>query len=262
MAAIVPDPARRLGIGAALVLVPASSEVFGTLSHIQWILGAFLIAYAGATRGRRWELLVLGVAAFTGPVAIFALPLYAVRWWRDRWFWPALAVVAGAAALQLVVFAATSPSYPHPPVDAAAAAASFVEHITRLPWFVGIFVFVLAAAVARPRRLVALLGLIGIAIAAAGMLRLGVTSVWENTRYFWLAGWLLLAVIVAAPPSLGRRIALAATFGIVLITFKLPVQTRMDTAALDACVSSSKPCSVALVPGVDDAAWILRWPGR
>jgi hypothetical protein len=67
-------------LGAALLLVPHDGEIFATLANAQWLMAPAL-ALALATPAPRSRLtrsnqmLFVGVAAFTGPFAIMAVPL-------------------------------------------------------------------------------------------------------------------------------------------------------------------------------------------
>ena len=100
--------AERAGLALTLVLVPQGGEVFLTLSNLQWIqvpgLAAIILQRPAQTRGLLWaEGIIMLVGSLTGPMAIFLLPLFAVRWWRYRpWTRGELAlflpVVSGAIA--------------------------------------------------------------------------------------------------------------------------------------------------------------------
>jgi hypothetical protein len=255
------DPVVRLSIGAAVVLVPASYEVFGTISHLQWVIGLFLIGYAYVSASRRWELALLLIAGLTGPIVIFVFLLYVLRLIGNPSTFDRVAVLGLAAAIQLFAYASEGVSYVHPPILVGDALISIVEHVTQLPWIAGAPVFLVAALVAHPRRIALMLSVVGLSIAAAGILRLGVTGATVDTRYYWIAGWVLLCIILSGRHGLARKAGLAMVAGLILGTFRLPPGPPANTQDIAMCVGSVTECSVPIVQGVNDPSWTMVWPG-
>ncbi len=94
----------------ALVLAPATN-VYGTLSDIQWICAVYLIGMLVATpptsaRGRMLDGVGIFLCGLTGPFAILLLPLYAVRAIKPVWRWHLL-ILGAAAVIQLVALSLT-----------------------------------------------------------------------------------------------------------------------------------------------------------
>ena len=77
---------RRAGalLGVGLILAPvAYGEIFGRISHLQWILAPTL-ALTLVSRPDANKLAFASLAAFTGPYCIFLAPLAAVAFYRSR----------------------------------------------------------------------------------------------------------------------------------------------------------------------------------
>jgi hypothetical protein len=71
-------------LGAGLILAPvAYGEIFGRVSHLQWILAPTL-ALTLVSRADANKLAFASVAAFTGPYSIFLAPIAALAFYRSR----------------------------------------------------------------------------------------------------------------------------------------------------------------------------------
>lgn len=120
--------AERVALALATVLVPQGGEVFLTLSNLQWmqvpLLVALILQRPARTRGQLWvEGALLLVGGLTGPMIIFLLPLFAVRWWRHGWYGRGELVLLlpalGAAAIQTWLIAHSERVQFQPPTLAA-----------------------------------------------------------------------------------------------------------------------------------------------
>lgn len=84
------DVPYKPAIALALVLVPHPSEVYLTLTNLQWIFATalpfFLLQPPASTRPQR-IVETIGVALFgmTGPFLLIFSPLLVYRYWRDGW---------------------------------------------------------------------------------------------------------------------------------------------------------------------------------
>ncbi|MFO1098509.1 MAG: hypothetical protein U1E81_09680 [Xanthobacteraceae bacterium] len=80
---------HALAFAILFMLVPGDALIFGSATHIQWIMAPALAAIAASpapsTEGRRVNQVAFVIAAgFTGPVGALSLPLWALRLWHDR----------------------------------------------------------------------------------------------------------------------------------------------------------------------------------
>jgi hypothetical protein len=99
-------------LGATMLLVPHTGEVFGTLTNVQWLLAPVMaLALATPAPNTKWvrinQFVFVCVAVLTGPFSVFASPLAMWRLYRDRSFyarWLSIIVLLGAA-IQAVVAA-------------------------------------------------------------------------------------------------------------------------------------------------------------
>lgn len=261
------DPARRLGIAAAFVLLPGSAEVIGSMSHIQWITGAFVVAYPFAVRQRAWELVPLAAAALTGPLALFSLPLYLGRWWKDRTALRPLVVVGLCALVQAIVLATNTDARAHFPVEWALVPEVMVSRVTHIPGFTGLVVLglVLIVSARLPRRIAVGLWVLVIAIPMSGILNAPepTASIYNGgaTRYFWLATGLLAAMVIAARSGWTRTIALAVFLALFAREAMLPARPAAGWAQASACIGGPIACVVPVEPrgeGIGDF-WAVRW---
>jgi hypothetical protein len=81
----------RVVAGLILVLLPATHEVFGTMTNVQWLLGLYLVLSVAQTNPVSKlqavaDRTTLAVAALTGPMSIVIAPLHVIRlaFQRDR----------------------------------------------------------------------------------------------------------------------------------------------------------------------------------
>jgi hypothetical protein len=98
---------RRIGLllGAGLMLAPiAFGEIFGRVSHLQWIMVPTL-ALTLVSRYDHNKLVFATVAAFTGPFSVFLAPIAALEFCRSRS--PVAAVCLAAAAVGMAFFIAS-----------------------------------------------------------------------------------------------------------------------------------------------------------
>ena len=96
----------RWALVLAVLLPPASGELWATLTNVQWIGASALVALLAAptprSRGGRAALgIVAAVLGVTGPFATLLWPCAALRawWYRDRFSVVLLAILTACAAL-------------------------------------------------------------------------------------------------------------------------------------------------------------------
>ena len=102
-------PTRML-LAALYVALPNAREIHLVATNSQWhmALTAAVVAFACSPltwRGRLFDIVVLMVAALTGPYCIVLAPVVLLFWWarRQPWSLVVFALVSAAACLQIVV---------------------------------------------------------------------------------------------------------------------------------------------------------------
>jgi hypothetical protein len=261
------DAPRRLAIALAFVLLPGSAEVIGSMSHIQWVTGALVVAYPFAVRQRTWELVPLAAAALTGPLALLAMPLYIGRWWTDPSTLRPLLVVAVCAAVQAVTLITNTDARAYFPVEWALVPEVMVSRVTHIPGFVGILVVGMVLIVSARLRRPAVVGLwaLVIAIPLSGVLNAPepTASIYNGgaTRYFWLATGLLVAMVIASRSGWTRTVAIAVFIAVFAREVALPTREVAGWAERSACIGGLSACAVPVEPttnGIGDF-WAVRW---
>jgi hypothetical protein len=282
MSQLIPDRRWRVLLAFAFVLLPASQQMLGSTTDIQWIVGVYLVAMLvvtppTSTRGRIGDVLGLLVAGLTGPTSILLWPLFALRALRDRRWLLHLIVVSETALIQLAFLATSFRSIPWP-LDVSLL-PEIVLHRAVVTPIVGMAgpaytpllgIVVLAAlvlAVVRlPRRLV--LGALWVAVVfpLAGM-RSSETPTWlfleppGGERYFYLAGIVYVGLIIMAL-SRGYRSALPAAVLLllgILVDARIPPDPVYGWAENATCIGGEVPCVVPVYP---IPRWDVTWPGR
>jgi hypothetical protein len=269
MAEFLPRRFDRLVLAAAFVLMPGSLEIFGTLSHIQWIVGAWLLALAVATPSPRTELPLVALACFTGPLVIFFLPLYAARWWIKRDIGPALTVATVAAVVQVLVLSGGARAPGGTPPDVELVPVVLLERIffAKPPHALALLGIVLIATadVAWRWRLLATVPIISVPIAGLFQTTAPTSQFFDDVsaeRYFWLSTGLIVAVLIAIRPARtgprwSRGVAVAA-FAIIFATgLRIPALPVAAWDELSVCIGGPTPCVIPVTPS---PLWDLHWP--
>ena len=257
-------------IGVGIVLLPASFQVMGTLSHMQWpaMLWIALVALSrepASQRGRAAEALGLIAAGLTGPGAVLFLPLFLRSRLRQI-------IVGAVAAVQTAVILTATSRLPAAGADLAVLPQVLVLHIFTVP-------------LAGPR--LSLPGIVGVGVAAAVAILLTRSTIrwqlaylllvpaiagiivsefatasfldpWAAPRYFWIPG-AALVMLLATQRSRVVAWPLIALFLIgATADFRIAVPSA-GWAENSACIGGATPCVVPVVPG---AQWAVQWPGR
>ncbi len=283
MSRFIPDRRWRLVLALVFVMLPAVSEVSGTVRDIGWVLAVYLLGLLVATPprsavGRLGDALGIFIAGLTGAAAILLWPLFAVRAWRDReWLWH-FVCISGAATIQLVLLALI-PRNPAALTDWSLVPEvmlrrDLVQPLTGVygpdlsPMMVVLVVAALIAAVWRlPRAWVAaglaivvLVPLVSIrSTATPTATLLDARDLFSAGRYFYLTGIVIAGLIVVA---LARREWLAIPAAALLclgivVDARLPAVPPAGWAEHAACIGGPVPCTVAVQP---DAVWNVHWP--
>lgn len=269
---------RRTGllIAAGIVLLPASFEVVGSISHLMWpaTLWAALIAIRHnptAAWGRHVETAGLAVVGLSSLASLLLWPLHLIGPRRR------LVTVTATGIVQLA-FILTSERVARAQVE-----------IAELPFVVLLRVFVtpvLGPMVASVLPM-ALAVLVGLAIAAgittlllqsprhlrlwcvtvltttpAAALLLAGHQTWAfayptaGSRYFWVTGVALVATLaVNRHRAVAIPIIVALVIGITL-HFRLPAMATMGWAEASQCIRGPTACDVRVAP---DDRFTVRW---
>jgi hypothetical protein len=271
LASVLPERRQRLGLALLFVLLPGSYEVLGTMSHLQWITGAFLLALVVANPGSRWELPIVALACLTGPIVLFVLPLFAVRWWRYRDS-ALFAVVIACAAFQLGTLWFHIGDRPGPEaIDPTLVPAVWLTRVLHTPIELAIcllgLVLIATADASWTWRVV--VGIVVVAIPVAGLLQSAAPTAQfldqvSAGRYFWLSTAVLVAsVVMVRPvriaPRWARRLAVIAIAALFVTNAHIRPLPYMNWAANSSCLGTSRSC---LVPVWPDRFWWIRWSGE
>lgn len=270
MAPLFPRRADRLVLALAFIFMPGGFELFGTMSHLQWITGAWLLALVVATPGLRAELALTALACLTGPQIMFIVPLYAVRRWVRHDNGPLLAVaIVGAVIQALVLLFAASQRPDALPPDLGLVPAVLVSRIflLSLPYGLGLLGIVLIATADTPWRWRLLTAVVVLAIPIAGLLQTqAMTSRFLDgssaPRYFWLSTAIVVAGLLAARPQRtgpvwARRVAMVTFAGLFMASARIPPFPVAGWADRSPCIGGPTACVVPVFP---DAIWTIHWP--
>lgn len=280
------DLPHKFLLPLALVAVPHTGEVFFNPTNLQWIVALGILGTAlkeDPRSGSDWcvDLGFLIVGGLTGPMGLFAWPLFLLRAWRrrSRASWVALLAATATAVIQfaLVVGLERESSAP---IAATGLAANLAFHL-----FGGTFLGVwatpelpklLAVQAATPAVAVA-----GAAIVTAGRYRSALVSalafavlvlaaavfqkrpdLWPYgevapaDRYFYIPRIVLLwilAVGAAASTVRGVRAGAMALLALALIVnaprFRLPPQPDFGWYAACARIRAGEATVVTVAPG-------------
>lgn len=261
------DRNRRWAIAALVVLAPGSAEVFGTMSNVAIVLGAFLIGFAFVRDQKPWELVVLAIVAMTGPLVMFVAPVYVGRWWFDRPAWKAMLIVLAAAAFQFVGLL-TTPRV-HGALDVSAIPMLALSRITHLPGMLGLLVLalVLIASSTAPRLPAVALWYLVFIFPIAGLLGseepTSVMIAGGASRYFWFAPGLLATLVIISRLSIRQAPALAFIAVLILHDLLLPPWPVTGWAENSACIRGPVSCDVPVQPpGIGGDQWTVHWAPR
>jgi hypothetical protein len=242
---IFPDQRVRILLALLLPILPGTTELLGSVAHVQWVMGLYLVAMLVATLptsplGRIGDALGVLVAGLSGPIGWFLVPLYVIRAWRVRPFRWHCAWLITASMLQLIVYTNAYRSQPgelEPGLVPAVLAYRMLQvpflgsHGPPFAWVIaGIVGLALAAGLARvPRRYVLGAAYIAIAFAVAGVL--GANAPTERLmdpfraqRYFYLGQVAFAGLIVFA---LYRRRSWLAVPAAVIMSIGILVDLRV-----------------------------------
>ena len=262
----LPLPAQqRCLIAAIFVFLPGSSDVLGSISHLQWICGAFLIAYALVRPGPTWELVGLAVAALTGPLVLVVLPLYIGRWLLDRTAGRPLSVILVCAGVQIVALYISSRFYVSP--DVGMIPETIVTRITHMPGFTGLVLVAMVAVAGRRahRSTQVALAYLIVAIPLAGLLRATEPTAaylmeGAGSRYFWLSTGLLASIVIMGRPGWTRTAAIAVFAVMFLVGAIIPAHRIAGWAETSACIGRPTACVVPVEPtDFWGDAWAVRY---
>jgi hypothetical protein len=242
---VFPDQRIRIVVALLLCVLPGASELLGSVAHIQWVLGVYLVAMLVATLptspvGRMGDALGILVAGLTGPIAWFLAPLYAIRAWRVPAFRWHFAWLLAASVLQVIVYRS---AYRSPPgeVDPGLVPAVLAYRLLQVPFLgshgpafawvlAGIVALALAAAVARvPRPYVLAATYIAVAFAVAGVLSANAPTErlmdpFRAQRYFYLGQIVFVGLIVFA---IDRRRSWLAVPAALILTIGILADLRV-----------------------------------
>ena len=234
-------------LALAFFLGPQTGEVLINLTNLQWFTGFLLVQQALIARPanaaqRVGDAVIVLLAGLTGPFVAAFWPLFAWRWWREKnWDTAAALLLATAcAAVQGWFVVHTGPKFTFPPFAAARFFEIIGQHLLVWP-VVGD-----ALAIRAPHLLLSLGGLLPVAVLLAWALRphprrllraqivvafllitaatvyrsrpdtWSIDNLWFGERYFFipriLLAWLLVWEFDAAPRAvawLARGLLLA-----------------------------------------------------
>ncbi|HNC23230.1 MAG TPA: hypothetical protein PLU52_03420 [Opitutaceae bacterium] len=279
------------------VLVANAGETFLNLTNLHWLTAFFLVQQtliAPARTPGQWlrDLGILVVIGLTGPFVIVFLPLFVLRWVRerDRYSGVVLAVAAALALLQASLVATTGPRFE--PQEHALNPGSLIHvlGIRLIAWpllgpklalllpapvpalllavgLAGVGWWVMRPDPARAQRLTLALAFVLIAGACIYRLR---PDTWtfvelENGDSYFYVPRLLLAwlVIMAGVTATGVTAWVLRGAGLLAVLLNLGgfvKETPPDYHWLEQCgaIRRGEPADLAILP----QGWILHYPGR
>lgn len=108
-AAAVPPLWGRIAIAFLYLALPNTWGLIGSAITSQWYHGALGLAIVIATPGERlawrvFDVVALFLLGLSGPIALFLVPVIALKWWvrRERWMIPLFAIAAATSAVQVI----------------------------------------------------------------------------------------------------------------------------------------------------------------
>jgi hypothetical protein len=263
-------------IALGIVLLPASLEVVGSISHFMWpaVFWAALVALKPEPRPglfRNIETAGLAIVGLSGLASLLVWPLF-LRGPRRR-----LLIVAATGIIQ-IAYVLTSVRSARAPVDyielpfvvllrlfvtpvlgptVAEDLPAALTVLMGLALAVGITVLLLYL----PRRLRAWCVIVLVATPAAGLLLSGYETTFfgipENApRYFWVAG---AALVVTLAVNRHRAVAIPIIAALVIgsaMHFRLPAAEDMDWAEDSPCIGGLVACNVLVAP---DERFTVHW---
>lgn len=204
--AILRSRALRAVAGLTFVLLPATHEVFGTMTNVQWLLGVYLmLSVAQTDPASRLQAFAdrsaLAVASLTGPMSIAIAPLHLARLAlrRDRVSaWQAAAVALPAAAQLFVLMHSGRPVdlVTHP--DAVTIGKVMVYRAIVVP-LIGVHAGAWLKSAGLPHLVIGLGATVAVAGTAA--LVLGLRAGRRQTAYIMIAFTALAFVATRYPAS-------------------------------------------------------------
>ena len=109
-AAAIPSLAVRVAVALLYLGLPNTWGLIGSAITSQWYHGALGLAIVLATPSERrawqvFDLAALFLLGLSGPIALFLVPVIALKWWvrRERWMIPLFAIAVATSIVQVVV---------------------------------------------------------------------------------------------------------------------------------------------------------------
>jgi hypothetical protein len=265
---------------ALLFAVPHTGEAFGTITNIQWITAAALPVLACSdTQGRGWranEMVFIVATCFSGPFAVFALPLFGWRWWtrNDRYSLILVVFVGAIALVQLGLIMTTERAQVQAPPPLTIMVTSVYRVFSTLalgkvgldlltaPLALALSVAAVSAALIREQREIGICLVVFtlLLLAAASWSPLdssGYTVASASDRYFYGAKlaviWLLICATQYRPRFSGAFIvativSLNPFKGSGVTQFIKPAMADLHWKAQAAAILPGKPARIAINP--------------
>ena len=264
------EPRRtRWALVVAVLLTPASGEIWATLTNVQWLGASALVALlASPTPQSRRGRVALGtfaaVLGLTGPFAILLWPCAALRaWWRrDRFSVLLLAVLTAAAAMTTPAVVA------HPRGDGLLGISSRLpkiwEEVSERPLitvaaaaaFAGMVWAVWLGHQRRDWPVVAC-GAACVCLTAASVAMVPPEQL--SARYLfvpWHTGvW--TAILLATRGIRLAWVPIAAAIIVAIVRFPAAPRVRLDWPRDAQCLETHVTCTITINP-----SWKLGLPGR
>lgn len=180
-AAAVPPLWGRAAIALLYIALPNTWGLIGSAITSQWYHGALGLAIVLATPSERvawriFDVVALLLLGLSGPIALFLVPVIALKWWmqRESWMIPLFGIAAVTSAIQVVSTILREPSSTIP-VEIGATPIAFLK-------------------------LMAVRILYAVTLGEARTLEIvtGEPSLWTNTATVALAGLVVLSVLAVA----------------------------------------------------------------
>ena len=284
MAPAIPSVRLRVAAALGLVLLPVAAQLTWSATFIGWSLAFFLVlrAIAAPPKHRTTDVLAVTIAALSSPVSILVAPLYI---WRR--LGPVTWVVCFAATVQVVAWATAgdrSPGAVSDPIGITQSLAlggivapilgrftwsltgTGLSILVGVGWTLAVVALLAVAATAAPRNLLVALVYASTAVAVTGVLVAPASTLdlSANSRYFLLASWSIVVVLLSAvtfgrAPQRLAAVPLLCLVGVAAVAgFRLAPQPDYNWSVKSSCIGGPSACVVPVYPG---GQWDIRWPG-
>jgi hypothetical protein len=279
----IPSQASRNVLAAFLFVIPATTEMLGSVLNIEWFLWVFLVCLSLASvPGRRVSViegLVALVAGVTGPIVVALLPVLVWRLGRRRpWL---ILILALCALCQVATFALIGQRAPVAS-DFAGSISAFLRQtasavlgarfgdvldMVAFPWLLTLAGLLILAAIlisarSLPRPTAVILIWSAAAAALAGLMSVGAPNLQipgQNSRYFVMVS--IGAAAAAAVAADRQRLVGLALLGALIFgcvgDFRVDAFPRGEWATKSACIGGAEACVLGVYPDL----WSVSWPG-